>query len=441
MVGEHDNFKAGLFVLVGLILGATVIFVLGDWSSLMERKQQVKVYFTLDDGLQGLKTGATVTVGDQAVGSVAGIEDHMSAGEGDAEPRVVGKIVTIEIPQRYKLYWNAQIELVAPPLGSGTRLNIASVGNGDRYDPDAPLPASAVPAIFVARGIAWQGPPGAIPGSIAGSTLTRNFVADLGIEELQKQQIRDIIANVQVLTGKLREDVPVITTKVRGMMDKFEPVVGTMGEALGNVRDVTATVKESTPRWIARIDGITTKADETLGTVQTLVTDKAPTIRATLDNVHDITAKVKETNLQQITDALEQGKQALSNAREATANMRDMVVGQRPVLERALANAQLTTDQLKLAAIEIRRSPWRLLYKPKDQELETDNLYDATRSFSLAAGALDSAAQSLRAVAQHPDAAANDLGPMLDHLEKLFGRFEEAEKAFWEALKGRTPQK
>ena len=76
------------------------------------------------------------------------------------------------------------------------------------------------------------------------------------------------------------------------------------------------------------------------------------------------------------------------------------------------------------------------MYTPKDEELETDNLYDAARSFAMAAGALDTAAESLRAVAGRQAAGSKQqTAKMLDRLELLFGKFEEAEGAFWKALK------
>ena len=143
--------------------------------------------------------------------------------------------------------------------------------------------------------------------------------------------------------------------------------------------------------------------------------------------------------MDQITQALDVAMRAVENVKVSTQEIRTLVVGQRPVLERALANAQLTTDQLKLAAIEIRRSPWRLLYKPSDTELESDNLYDAARSFAQAAGALDSAALSVRAISEHAGGGDERLTKMIEHLEQLYVEYEKAETRFWNALEGRPP--
>ena len=90
--------------------------------------------------------------------------------------------------------------------------------------------------------------------------------------------------------------------------------------------------------------------------------------------------------------------------------------------------------QLKLAGIELRRAPWRLLYKPSDQELETDNLYDAARSFAQAAEALDATVHSLESVMDKGLADEAELQRRLDYLMRLFDRFQEAETSFWQAL-------
>jgi len=96
------------------------------------------------------------------------------------------------------------------------------------------------------------------------------------------------------------------------------------------------------------------------------------------------------------------------------------------------------SDQLKLASIEIRRSPWRLLYTPTEKELETDNLYDAARSFALAAGDISTTADALHAIVQRyeGDVDPNDpnLKVMLDNLHATFEKMSAAEKKFFDAL-------
>ena len=154
-----------------------------------------------------------------------------------------------------------------------------------------------------------------------------------------------------------------------------------------------------------------------------------------MDQVHDVTKSLRDRTIHQIDEVMLKANAALGNFKMTSSRIKSFVAGHRPVMERALANAQLTTDQLKLAAIEVRRSPWRLLYKPGDDELETDNLYDAARSFAQAAGALDATVMSLQAIIADPSGDNEQIQEMLDHLEALFTKFEQTERVFWDSLK------
>ena len=442
MKRQRDNFKAGLFVIVGLALAVMILLTLADLESWLEKQQQVTVYYALSDGVRGLKPGAAVTLGDQPVGTVAAIEDVRE------EWRVIGKRITVSLPDRYKLCKNAAIELVEPPLGSGTRLNIRSVGSGTAYDPSTD-----------------------IAGQLAGIALTESLVKDLGIQDLQRAQVRRIIGDIRRLTKALSDSessdpvpveviienivatstaLPETAARVTELIDRVQPLTDEARQSMADLKQAAADVKavaadlrgvvgdfrQRSGGWWDRVDNVTASADDAMGRVKTLIEDKDQTVRQTLDAVHEVSQRVRDDTMAQVRTALAKADEALENTRRATAELEAMVAGQRPVLERAIANAQITTGQLKLAAIEIRRSPWRLLYKPGDDELETDNLYDAARSFALAAGTLDSAAESLRAVAAGGTSGSQgQVDKMLDHLERLFGRFEEAETAFWEALR------
>lgn len=419
MAQERDNVKAGLFVLLGIVLTLTVVFVLSDFERLFEQRQRVKVRYSLRDGLQGLKEGATVTLGDVPVGEVVHIRD-----ERDEQGRVVSKIVEFSMPRRYQMYQNAVVEINAPPLGSGTKLNIRSVGA------DRPLEETKP-----------------IAGGRAASPLTKDLMADAGIGDLQREQIQQIIANVRDLTGRLKEDAPKISASLQETLAKAKPLLEDGQKALADlkaasadVKALTADVRQRSGPWLDRVDSLSGSADDSLKRVNALIKEKDPDVRKAIENARDISQQARDKTMAQITEALETANAALANAKKITQEFEALVVGQRPVLERMMANFQLTSDQLKLAAIEIRRSPWRLLYKPSDEELNTDNLYDAARSFALAAGTLDAASKSLQTVSRQQPADKEQIAKMLDHLEALFKRYETAEEAFWKALQGRRPE-
>jgi len=359
---QRNNLKAGVFVVAGGLGLLAAVLLLADLRSWLERRQQVHVIYRLSDGLQGLRSGAVVTLGGEPVGQVLSITDALAPV--DDPQRVVGKVVTFELPRRYRLYENAHVELVVPALGTGTSLNVRSVGTG------VPL---------------REGQP--LQGTLAGSLLTANLLRDAGIEDDQRRQIREILANLRNLSATLSRDVPAMTASLNTLLTEAQPavreaqqVVSELKQACASVNTVLAQVKDHSQQWVQNIDATSASAASAAGRLDTV-----------------------------------------------------LAAGQ-PLIARALASLETTAAQLKLASIEIRRSPWRLLYKPSNRELESENVYDAARSFALAADSLDSAAVSLNSLRQSGAAADQDVNQMLQHLQQLFSRFEQAEGQLWQAL-------
>jgi chromosome segregation ATPase len=328
------------------------------------------------------------------------------------------------------MYQDAAIELVVPPLGSGTRLNIRSVGANEPYQAS-----------------------GHIEGRLAGSTLTASLVSDIGIQDEQRQAIREIIDNVRDLTATLKEDIPRITASTQTLLDDAAPMLTEARQAIANfraatddVKQITTAVRERSDAWLDGIDNIVHTAQSALNTVDGLLTDKDPTIRQTLDdlrvtidNARSISQSLREQTLAQLHAALDKVQAVLDNAESATDELDQFITSQRPVIERAIASAQVAAGQLKLAAVEIRRSPWRLMYKPIEQELETDNIYDAARSLVLAAEAVQASTDSLRAVAGRADIDAQTVQEMITDLRKLLDGYAEAEGIFWQTIRSYQP--
>lgn len=467
---KQDNVKAGLFVLAGIILALVVIFTLADFSRFTRTTKPVRVFYQLSDGVQGLKAGASVTLGDQPVGEVQSIEPHTKKLKDDSE-QIVGLTVTMLIPEKIRIFWDAQIELVVPPLGSGTRLNIASVGgsvgitsqaqrDAMEYRPGNAMPATVVPDWSLALDqkrinlkpeellALYPGPSDAIPGSIAGSPLIRDMTVNMGIEAKQRLEIQQIIENTAAITSTLRGDLPDITSKVKTALDKANDVAtkaqGSLAEldvSLKNIKVVTTDLAHNSKQWSDRITATIDRANNAVGKLDDLVTTQEQTIKDSLANVKDATADardlvagLKNDTLAQLNTAMGKVQETMENLKSSAAKVRDFVAGAKPVLENTLANAQISAAQLSLATVEIRRSPWRLLHSPSEDELETDNLYDAARSFALAAGALQSASASLDAVVKQEQADPKQVQEMMEHLGTIFEKFKATEKIFWDTL-------
>ncbi len=418
MATDRSNVKAGAFVLAGLVVAFLVIILLSDFEAMFTRMQQVQVRYLLADGVKGLREGASVTIGSYPIGTVTNIEQADDDGD-----RVTHQLVTFEIPERYRLYDNARIELVTQFIGAGAALNIADVGSaiGDQ----AKDPQTGAERL----GQTWAYEPGdgPIPGNLAKSPAIKQAISDMGIGDAQRQQIRNIIANVEQLTAQATAD----PNQLKRILARVESITTRADAALGEAKmmlDPNSPLRQALAT-----------ARAMLAENKPVLTETLAKARDTMDNTRAITDRVRNETMQKITTALDKANSAMDDAKTVTSELKSTVTTQRPVLEKMIANMRLTSDQLKLASIEIRRAPWRLLYKPTDKELETENLYDAARSFALAAGTLDSTADSLRALAEREGSAlASDdenLKMMLDKLHQSFEQFTEAEDQFWQALR------
>ncbi|MDH3582739.1 MAG: hypothetical protein OER86_00830 [Phycisphaerae bacterium] len=450
MTKEKSNLKAGVFVLAGITLTFAVIILLSDIQRLWQPMQSIGARFPLSEGLGGLQEGAVVTVGGQSVSTVQRIQDVI-----DGSGIIVAKDVYFELPAGYMLYENANIELDVPLVGSGTKLNVRSFGTDLRKTDGF-------------RGKTWRYESGDPPiaAGIASSSVTLDAVKNLGVEDLQRQQIRNIIGNVdqitsnlQAITGEVAQDprtIPEILADVHTITDRLAKDVPRISE------DVTAVTKRSreivddfgaryqkladgADQLLASLQGTATKLDEAVVDARKILEENRPIIARTVQdaektvaNAREVSDRIKGESMKQVHAALEQARTAMAEVRTGATDLKAMIRGQRPVVERTLANLRLTSDQLKLAAVEVRRAPWRLLYEPSDQELESENLYDAARSFALAAGSLNMASDTLRAILDgHAGPAgtnSKEMESMVRKLSETFDRFESAEQKFWQAL-------
>lgn len=407
---QRENVKAGLFVLAGIVLCMVVLFLLVDFGELTEDYQTVRVSYPLSDGLRGLKVGSPVSIGHVPIGEVTQIDTLVE------QDRATAQVVTFMVPQRLKLAANAQVELDVPPFGSGTKLNIRNVGSGTPYDPSLVL-----------------------EGYLATNPMVAQAIENTGIGDAERQRIRQIIANVAQITETLRADLPELTRGARRIVERVEPLPAQAGQILAELRatvddarQIAGKFRDRSDTWFDRIDAITASADASLDRLDTLLRDKDPDLRAIVEQARQLVATLNE----QTAPAL---NATVADARALANDARSLLAAQRPVIERTLADLQLAGTQLKLATVEIRRSPWRLLYRPDRAEIANDNLYDAARSFAMAASALDSAAASLRAMIDAQQADDPRVEQMLTYLNDLFTRFREAEDAFWTQVRQPSP--
>ncbi len=125
----------------------------------------------------------------------------------------------------------------------------------------------------------------------------------------------------------------------------------------------------------------------------------------------------------------------LANTRALTAGARDVVLNNKGKFDGVIASLKNTSDNLKEATAEVRRNPWRLLYKPAPGEMDNLALYDAARQFAEGANHVDDAALALRDAMQNPNVDHDQVQALVGKLNDSFDHFNAVEQKLWSSVK------
>jgi ABC-type transporter Mla subunit MlaD len=426
---QTNNVLAGMLVTAAIVASVAIVIVLsGAFDGL--GKVGYTVRFDLGTGVSGLQPGAEVRLGGRKIGSVGSVE-FARAGENDAPS---GIDVGIDVYSDLVFRENARAYLEVPLLGGGGVINFPSLGaTGAEIEPGATIEGAIAPPAFLAQA---------------------------GFGEDQAAAVQRIIADVESFASGARA----IPDQLTEFIDGAQPTIDNVNELtasileqwnekwLGRVDTITANVKTASEDIEPFVDNLSTRVDELgelLATGQAYLDDNRPQIDASIDNFERLTgqgadfAERLNTELSERTlDLLDTGKAELERAGGAVErigqNLENVLEEHKPTIRKAMANLRLASDQLRTTLIEVRRTPWRLIYRPDTSELEYELLYDAARSYALAVSDLRAATESLesvrRAAATGNDVSSAQLGDLVEQIDAAFADYKSAEERFLQEL-------
>ncbi|HWE03660.1 MAG TPA: MlaD family protein [Tepidisphaeraceae bacterium] len=376
MTRDRNALKAGLFIVVGFVAAvATVLLIRGEGAG---PTRSLDVSFKMSDDLGGLTAGDDVRAGGVKIGVVQGIRLK------DLDTALPTVVVTFSIPTSYALREGARIGVQSALTGS-PNLNITTFGAG------VPLPDGT---------------------TLTGTADTKNaLLARLG----------EAAPHIVSLAKKLdTQTLPKIDEAVASFKD-------TANSANTLVRHVDAKIDPA----IARYEGVAQHAGEVITQVHDVLGDSRTDIRGALKNLNLALQSVND----KLPVVLEDLQKAVANARDLTASGRSVLTDNHDKLDGIIKSLKTTSDNLKAMSVEVRHSPWRLLYKPSPDEMGNLNLYDSARQFSEGAGSLSDAALALRDAMHDPNADKALIQKLLEHLDESFKKFHVAEDKLWTAVK------
>lgn len=401
-----NNLRAGIFVSTILVLALAVGFVLLK-VDLFKKYQTFVLQFDTTEGVSGLSRGSEVKVGGLTVGRVISITPDIDKNDDLAAINVTIEIMA-GIPIRYSDTapegTNAEVIRVGSLVGSTSIINFNTLGQ-------APAPVlNSGDKLLATRGSGMLttlvGPANAVRTNeiIKGLAVTAAWLKT--IPEEYRTRVVPTLQNLSTTTANFNQD--------------YETWRKPIGDTLLNAQSFTGN------------------ADQLLKDNKAKFTQLMDNTSATMADAKVIANEFKTTGMPALQKLLDQGADAAQSLASSLGQVEQQMPQRLTDLRDFMLDAREIAGQFKLTAIEIRRSPWKLLYQPKPGEVAHENLYSATRAFALATADLKTASASLQAVlAQDANKFNSDENfrkevrqEVLDSLEK----YEAAQRQLFDVL-------
>lgn len=437
----RNNRIAGLFVILALI-GALVLLTLVGGGLERIGKKTVLAEFTVEDGAASLQPGSVVTLGGLKIGTVTSVK------HGDSYGSI---LVKLSVDSGVPLRDGATPILVPPILGGSGVVNFKSLGDED--------------GLPIAKDTVLVGESGGNP--ILGDFSIDDILGDYNIYSMfdtTKESPDGVLGEIE---GLVRD--------ARGTVDGAQYFFREAGDASFNLNTVIgpgiATVVDDTESTLASIDQVFTdlsvltgeaasqgtnfgetlavafdedkgirsilaNADQVTTRVNTLITDqRVKEIGASVDAVKVFLDRLTIEGNDLNTDVLA----IVSELKSASSLAQQTLASVSYNTDDLIADLSLTAIQLRDTSLELRRSPWRLLYRPTADQLNFETLYDAARMYAGAVTDLRSSTGLLRsALETETDGVTAEQGArlisLIENAELATERYTQAEQAFIKLL-------
>ncbi len=361
-----SGIKTGFFLLSGILAFAFVGVTLAKLDLFSTRVPYI-IGFTLEDGVFGLSKGSDVRVGGLQRGQVVAVEPVL-----DSNGQLSAVHAHIEVDPDVRLHSDAVALRILPLLGSTASINFIALGTQGEV-----LPAGALIQAAPSSGVlaSLLGPYNATKADQIVDNLNTfsKFLATVPTEYTTR--IVPALENANTIVADLRTDYSSWRTKVTGTLDYAETSAKKLDASL---TDVQALLTRNGPK----LDAAVTSLDSALG------------------SANDALKHINQETLGLVDSALREAESTVDGFGKSVDIVHNLLLERSSDIAETLSNIRSATGQLKLAAMEVRRSPWKILYQPNSDQIAHENLYESARSFAMAAGDLRAAGDSLRLVVE-----------------------------------------
>jgi len=260
-----------------------------------------------------------------------------------------------------------------------------------------------------------------------GSTVTAGlavptFLAAAGFGAEQIKQVQTIIGDTRDIIARTDE----MTAQLEG---ELESVLANFNEFSANLAAIET-------------EEIATSTGDAVAEFRALVEESRDLLRANRPRIDDVMSSAQRTmalfeneHAIELLETIKKTSEAADNLAIVAEQSAQLLATETPEIRRTLANARLASDQLRLAMIEIRRNPWKLLGQPDKKEVKEELFYDAARAYATVASDLQDAGASLESALAKPGVADDELiRELSDELKSALVRYKEAEVRLLERM-------
>lgn len=393
---KHNEVVAGLFIVMALAVSLGVVLWLGGSDWFKSKGQLVSFYVPQSQGSIGLQVGEPVTIGDAVVGKIVSIVPQPALSRCLYHVRLDRTDMTV--------YANGKGKIISSPLG-GSKLVILDSGSGTKLADD------------------------------------QNPISLSGGMDQALADISSVAENARVVSETIRKAVD--PSQGGKMIQEMVAIVDLLKKSADDINTITAAVRLQVD--VQKADSILAKLKGTADDLNAMTTDAKPKVQKALTSVVNITDNFDQYAKKDIAQILDQFHQASGEVLKVTKNFaelseqaKQMVAVNHDSVTAMVDNLAQVSANLKAMAAEVRRSPWKLLYKPSEKESRQQDIYDAAVAFSNGATQLDLATAKLAGLAKaNPQGIpANDptVKQVLQDLKDIFQRFSKQEQALWNEL-------
>ena len=245
------------------------------------------------------------------------------------------------------------------------------------------------------------------------------------------------------LAGTATADFATVTQKASGLLEEAQKVVRTVSRLVGEIES-KGEIEKSLTEARALLENLNTrfvplgeKLSRALEQLQGILDENRIDIRHTVANLRETSGAAKGL-LEKLVSTPEQIGRSLGELEKAGAAIGGLVKENRSSFDTIVGDLRQVMTNASNLTSEVKRRPWRLLYRPNEAELKSMDLYDAAWAYNLGATELNRSIRDFTSKLEADPAGAKQpelLEEARRQMAQSLRRHREAEEQFWTRLK------